>query len=1142
MSSQPFIAVVRRCPGGKGYKMCRNIQLDSIPHPMQNSCIPPEGGAENLKSYLVAWPKRLTTFMNYGTSSIHSQHRMFGTVYDNQTRTFSTRSLAQTKGASEADSAAKDANSSHQLDEQYVVYGSSKSEAVQRDPSWQRGTDGSSPSSPLPQPRPPTTLRTLKSKYESADPIVMVTAYDHSGALLADQAGIDMILVGDSLAMVMLGHDSTAPATMDQMISHTQSVRRGAKSSFVVADLPFGSYLTVDDALKNSARFVKECGADAIKLEGGKRIADKVRALVDAGFVVVGHIGLTPQTSTSQGGFVLQGKSTQDAANLIEDALELQKAGCFAIVLEMVPHQLAGYITRNLSIPTIGIGAGNQCSGQVLVYHDLLGLSQGRKPKLCKRYGEIGAQIQNALVQYRDEVRSRSFPSNCDNAFGMGSAVMHDLAQNQHQIHPEFDLDSLEIPHKPKRIVVVGGGAMGTLFASKLSQHFQKAGGGRVWLLSGWKEHVDKINQDGVQVSGDIPSHVTLKATSDPAEILRDGGEIDVAIVLVKGPATEAAAEKIRQILPKKGGLVITLQNGIGGLDILRTQLGQDRCVGGFTSHACTVLSPGSIRHTGVGNTTLILPESHPLGSAPTARDLADILSQSGISTDVIQINSPSSEAHAINAIWTKLITNAVINPLTAIFNVKNGEIAANSDFRPLISHMLEEIIAVARSSNIQLDKTVTSPIEKVLETARATGENTSSMLSDLLRGSPTEISFINGYLVDRARKVGLHLPVNSALVDIIKSLEQDTHVTARTNSQIISPLLASVPTSSSLADLFRRSHINQRPANYRSLSTISAANLNSEKAGPKIASTISQMRDELDSSVEELMLSKGMKRRDVKVGLVPTMGSLHSGHIQLVQRALEECDIVAVSIFVNQKQFAAGEDFNKYPRDLQKDVQLLSDLIAKDSGKKLFVFAPTSDQMYPSGKIHRSYVNLEVIDSQGGEGQSRPGFFRGVATVCSKLFNIIQPQKVYFGQKDGHQCIIIRKMVEDLNFPIDVVICETIREESGLALSSRNAYLSETERKIAPIIHKALEDVEAKFGQIPLADLAAVFSDRIRSVQQAEIKPEILYISMADAESGEEIQHDSSTDPEQHRQILFSVGVRIGSTRLIDNVILKRQ
>jgi 3-methyl-2-oxobutanoate hydroxymethyltransferase len=241
--------------------------------------------------------------------------------------------------------------------------------------------------------------------------IVMVTAYDAPGGRLADAAGVDIVLVGDSAAMTVLGYDSTVPATMDEMVFLTRAVTRGARRPLVVADMPFGSFQVSDEsALENAIRFVKEAGADAVKLEGGGPTVSRVRALVGAGIPVMGHVGLTPQSATMLGGFKAQGRTAARARAVLEEALELEQAGCFSIVLEAVPTPVARHVTQALEIPTIGIGAGPICDGQVLVYHDLLGLYEGRAPRFVKRYADVATQIRSALEAFAADVRTGAFP------------------------------------------------------------------------------------------------------------------------------------------------------------------------------------------------------------------------------------------------------------------------------------------------------------------------------------------------------------------------------------------------------------------------------------------------------------------------------------------------------------------------------------------------------------------------------------------------------------------------------------------------------------------------------------------------------------------------------------------------------------
>jgi 3-methyl-2-oxobutanoate hydroxymethyltransferase len=260
-------------------------------------------------------------------------------------------------------------------------------------------------------PQRKVTLHTLQAKKERGEPITMLTAYDFPTARALDRAGVDAILVGDSLGMVVLGYDTTLPVTMEDMLHHARAVARGARVAHLVGDMPFLSYQTsVGEAMRNAGRFLQEGGMNAVKLEGGREVVPAVRAIVAAGIPVVGHIGLTPQKVNQLGGFRTQGKSAAAARTLLEDAHALEDAGCHMLVLEAIPDRLAGLITRRLSIPTIGIGAGAACGGQVLVTHDLLGLTDGFAPKFVKRYANFHDEMARAFAAYIEDVSARRFP------------------------------------------------------------------------------------------------------------------------------------------------------------------------------------------------------------------------------------------------------------------------------------------------------------------------------------------------------------------------------------------------------------------------------------------------------------------------------------------------------------------------------------------------------------------------------------------------------------------------------------------------------------------------------------------------------------------------------------------------------------
>ena len=256
------------------------------------------------------------------------------------------------------------------------------------------------------------TTSSLRDQKLRHDPITCLTAYDYATARLVDEAGIDVILVGDSLAQTMLGYENTLSVTMDEMLHHVKAVRRGVKNALLVADMPYGSYqLDAKDAVANAARFVKEAGAEIVKLEGGERRADLIRRIIDAEIPVAGHIGLTPQSVNVMGGYKVQGKDLSGIEQLMHDAVALDQAGVACLYVEGIPREVAAMITAEVSTPTIGIGAGPECDGQVLVFHDILSLTFGPPAKFVRRYGDAAALITHAVQAFRADVRSRQYPS-----------------------------------------------------------------------------------------------------------------------------------------------------------------------------------------------------------------------------------------------------------------------------------------------------------------------------------------------------------------------------------------------------------------------------------------------------------------------------------------------------------------------------------------------------------------------------------------------------------------------------------------------------------------------------------------------------------------------------------------------------------
>lgn len=260
--------------------------------------------------------------------------------------------------------------------------------------------------------RAKVTTHTIQEKKLRREPITCLTAYDYATSRLVDEAGIDMILVGDSLAQVVLGYDNTLPVTMEEMLHHTRAVRRAVKSAMVIADMPFGAYHgDIQDGVRNALRFVKEAGAEAVKLEGGEKRVELVKRVLDAEVPVMGHIGLTPQSVHKMGGYKVQGKNLTDIERLMKDAIALDRAGVFSLVLEGVPREVAAMISNEVSTATIGIGAGPDCDGQVLVFHDILNMTFAPAAKFVRRYADAAALISNAVQQFKADVESGSYPS-----------------------------------------------------------------------------------------------------------------------------------------------------------------------------------------------------------------------------------------------------------------------------------------------------------------------------------------------------------------------------------------------------------------------------------------------------------------------------------------------------------------------------------------------------------------------------------------------------------------------------------------------------------------------------------------------------------------------------------------------------------
>ncbi len=277
-------------------------------------------------------------------------------------------------------------------------------------------------------------LPSLYERMQQGVPITMITCYDYPMAYLVEQAGVDLVLVGDSLGMTILGFDSTLPVTMEDMIRHAQAVRRGTPNAFLIGDMPYMTYqVTVEDAVRNAGRFMAEAGCDGVKLEGGEEMADRIRAIARAGIPVMGHLGLTPQSSSALGGFKVQGKDAARARRIVDDARALEQAGAFSILLEMVPDRVTGLITKRSGIPIISLGSGPGAHGQLLIFHDMFGLYPRFKPKMAKVFGNAGEVILSGLRKYVDEVHGRSFPAE-ENWFGIKDDQFEELVKGMERV------------------------------------------------------------------------------------------------------------------------------------------------------------------------------------------------------------------------------------------------------------------------------------------------------------------------------------------------------------------------------------------------------------------------------------------------------------------------------------------------------------------------------------------------------------------------------------------------------------------------------------------------------------------------------------------------------------------------------------
>jgi 3-methyl-2-oxobutanoate hydroxymethyltransferase len=726
----------------------------------------------------------------------------------------------------------------------------------------------------------PTTIPLLKTMKKNNTPITMITAYDYTSGLLCDKAGADILLVGDSVGMVVLGMETTVAVTMEDMLHHAKAVKRATSRPLVVCDMPFGSYLDPQSAATNACRLIKEGGCDAVKLEGGQNIVSRIRAITENGMAVQGHIGLLPQQISSIGGYRVQGKNAVDAMRLMEDALALQEAGCFSIVLEMVPDEVATAITHALDIPTIGIGAGPNTSGQVQVFHDVCGLYDKFTPKFSKQYASLSDSMTTAVFNYCSDVRGKEFPTLDEHTFTM----------------------------PPKQHVK---------FVQSLS-----------------KEH----------------PLVALKVKQDKA---------------ANASATTASS------------------------------------------------------------------------TCPTSP------------TNPTSTTTKETEPGAANKQTPK---------------VASSLIAEQWRLKMIQAYHQEALVGAQRATLRQFSSLATSEAAAAAAASHVDDEYTSYVCCN-----------------------------------------NDNH--GRAN--------------------------------------VSVHNDDERQHTPLVATTLEELR-----TIRHQLLSTTLALDDQPlplptIGFVPTMGSLHQGHLNLVQEASQHNDIVVVSIYVNPTQFGANDDLDVYPRDLQQDLDLLGHLGGVD-----VVYAPTGS-LY--NDLHQTWV-VPDIDGEYDEGASRPGFFRGVATVVTKLLNHVQPNAAYFGQKDAQQAAVIQDLVRDLDIGcmtgekgLEIEIVPTAREPDGLAMSSRNAYLSTEERTQATALYEALSEGRRQCLSLEEGAVLSVqdVQDTVRGVLKERGIGNVEYVTVADVRTTKPMPKDHSivgtqgNNKDGAASYMIATAAKLGSTRLIDNVVV---
>mmetsp|Transcript_14714 Transcript_14714/g.41847 ORF Transcript_14714/g.41847 Transcript_14714/m.41847 type:complete len:1106 (+) Transcript_14714:132-3449(+) len=1099
-----YVAMMRVTSRGRGYKGPRSRGTGASGGALQPNC-----SVRNAASYLRLYPKNFTRYLAFG--STHPTATLVAPTQSLAANPFQldyspTRLLTSSGFCTVLDSSSDEsmpysfAGAVQPANDKSMVTTRTRSSTA----SSSSSSSNSNPKRSVPNRggKKKATVLTLRRKYENGTPIVMLTAYDAPSARIASDAGVDMILVGDSVGMVVLGRSSTVGVTMEEMIHHCKAVTAtGPLKSLVVGDMPFGSFLTPQDAVINAARLMKEGNVDAIKVEGGEEMAPTIKALASAGMVVVGHIGLCPQAVAAAGGFRMQGKTKEAVEKLLNDARALEEAGASFIVIEMVPREVGQYITENLRTPTIGIGAGGGTSGQVLVWHDMLGVYP-TPPKFVKQYAGVGDIMRKAVECFVADVEGKAYPGP-EHSTPLAENVAHSLGVASSPRPAPADaapgnvartgkVGSLTPPDDPELepVLVLGGGSLGSLFAGRLAQHYS------VYMLSGYEDHVMEIQRAGLTIlegghSGQEAVTRPVHAATSVEDVLdQAGGKFRTIFMLTSGPNTAKRA-RAASVLLADDGIVVTLQNGLDNENVIAESVSPERVVVGVTNQGALLTNPGEVHHTGRAGETTLLPHRMQLDETSRVKEL---LVKCGFP---VRVESTPGTRDQLR--WKKLAVNAVLNPLTALLGVQNGKLLDSEGIEGVVDGVINELVQVARGEGVVLrPEDLRKEIRRIAE---VTAKNRSSMLRSLDTGRELEIRQINGAIATRGVTMGIATPVNNLLCNLLQA-----RCAATQQAQGVRLLTGTTPQPDS-----PHPPLFALPQGFPS-SNPSAA------PGLPVLQTVGEVRN-----------WRSQLPAEARVGFVPTMGSLHDGHLQLLEEARARADHVVCSIFVNPKQFGPGEDYARYPRSLEDDLSKL-----RDQGIASCVFAPGPADVFPAHPRPSTYVDVEGIEAHG-EGLCRPGFFRGVATVCIPLFNIVRPDTVVFGQKDALQCIVIKKLVRDLHMGIRVVVAPTARDHDGLAMSSRNVYLSSEERATAPALYQALCRAARIPGSPSVADVVASVTTSV-----GDSPLDLEYATVVDWETGEEIT-DLLRPVGQLPPSILCAAAKCGNTRILDNVLLHK-